>query len=299
LAPYIAGAKPLLSLGKGSDVEGTLKEVTQLRNHIAAGRHSSYWNNGEIKFTKSRRGTYYEWWQHTPTTSSVYFEAGGPDSRSLAGEPLVRGNVHFDTQGNVVGSAVMRRLPLSPKKDRKETPYDLTVVTGRGGRNRSVERATSGNGFAPLLHRVIYFTSELPEGSDVSKDIALGFQQGSRGALLERFATTVGASMYTAWMRRGIATKGDGDPYSGGFQIQFKDALERTVRNGGRIKFNLTGFDVKKALAGAKGWTNWELREVLNTPAYRAVTEFYRQDALGNVTRVGNDELRKLGLITS
>jgi hypothetical protein len=292
LVPCLAAAqKTPLSLGKGSGVTKTLVEVTKIRNRLAATEHGFEWNSHAVEL-RTPLGVYQEWWHHRAKTSSQYLIFASPKKDDGLLTPIVAAKVVFDTKGNVLGYAQMhRREPLT--QDDIDAHYDFAFFRGRG---RTVERSSTRVSQAPDVGRIHRFTVRAQPDAPVSKDIALGFQVGPQRSMLQRFATTVGATSFLGWRVRNIAKKGDDDPYGGQFELKFKDALARTVHNGGRIKVNLSGLDVKAALAGEKGITNWELREVLINPQYRAVTDYYRQDDLGNVTRVGADELRRLGL---
>jgi hypothetical protein len=283
-----------LSLGKRSAIAKTLVEVTKVRNRIAATRHRFQWSGDDTELQRGSLGTYRESWDEHAKTSSVRLSVESPRKADGLIEPIVDAKVVLDTRGNVLGYAVMQRREPFTKKD-IDAHYDITIVRGRG-RNRTVERSTRTWSQDPDSDHIDRFTVHAQPDAPQSKDIALGLQVGVRRGMLQRFAATVGATSFHGWYVRNVSRKGDDDPYGGEFELKFKNALARTVRGGGRIKFNLTGLDVKGALAGRKSITNWELREVLGNPKYRAVTDYYRQDALGNVTRVGKDELRRLGL---
>lgn len=79
----------------------------------------------------------------------------------------------------------------------------------------------------------------------------------------------VGGIGNAGWVGAGLAGEGP-------FVSRFYQALYRSTSNGGRIRFNLDGLDLDRALAVNRfsdpfdvGVTNWELQQVLANPQFR------------------------------
>lgn len=72
------------------------------------------------------------------------------------------------------------------------------------------------------------------------------------------------------------------------FDVAFQQATDKVLSSGGRIKFNLTNFDYKKAM-GAKGkglydegvgYTDWEFNQILSNDKLLKSTDFYDKGEL-------------------
>ena len=68
-----------------------------------------------------------------------------------------------------------------------------------------------------------------------------------------------------------------------GFDDIFSKVIEHVTNGGGRIKFDLTNIDLKavgadagKSYLNSESVTNWELNQIMDNPAYKRATDFYR-----------------------
>lgn len=112
---------------------------------------------------------------------------------------------------------------------------------------------------AGLLAKSLGGVTPIPQGTN----LALGFSRS-----LDEFATSKNAvSIMTAW-DKGFHKVPMGNIYE--LKQFFGDITSTFVRNGGRIKFNLSGLR-----SGMEGATTWELRQVLKSARLKGVTDFY------------------------
>lgn len=109
-----------------------------------------------------------------------------------------------------------------------------------------------------------------------NKDVALGLYRNGQGGL-PRFADEVDGVPYWQWLAKGLVPGG-----TKSWGTKFHYVLHNTINKGGRIKFNLTGLDLDRALGtplvpqpGKLGMTNWELRQIMGNKRFFEATDFY------------------------
>jgi hypothetical protein len=128
----------------------------------------------------------------------------------------------------------------------------------------------------------------------MTHDIALGMQeQEEEKEALAEFARIVNASWMGEWADLGFYEVGEFEGWGGAFYR----VLEITQQRGGRIHFNLTGLDIKDALAGDPAvwvgrYTAWELQQIVLRRDLFDVTHFYLD---GN--RLTAEEADNLGIV--
>jgi len=89
--------------------------------------------------------------------------------------------------------------------------------------------------------------------------------------LLHRFARRIGGIPWDQWVKEGIV---DMHTYAGGIRNMFRPALDKVVKGGGKIHFNLDHLDLRQH---PSKHTMWELRQVCSTPAWLKSAVFYRR----------------------
>lgn len=125
--------------------------------------------------------------------------------------------------------------------------------------------------------------------SPFAKDIALGLGHG-----LENFLGRVRGVPWWNWRQAGLTT------FNPRNLNLFRETFENAATNARSIHFDLTGFDITRAMRAPKDWladenlTNMEFRTVLNNAGLLEKTKFYID---GNVLAQGSEVFSKLGLL--
>jgi hypothetical protein len=128
----------------------------------------------------------------------------------------------------------------------------------------------------------------------MTNDIALGLQdQDDEEEALAAFAKAVNASWMGEWSDLGFYEEGE----FAGWGAAFYRVLEVTRARVGRIHFNLTGLDIRDALAGdPETWvgryTAWELQQIVLRQDLFDMTDFYL-----NGRRITRDETEQFGIV--
>ena len=125
----------------------------------------------------------------------------------------------------------------------------------------------------------------LPNAGASAKSIALGLK--NKG--LSEFASSRGSSMMDNWLDDGLISPGHLS-----FDTAFKEATGNVIRSGGKIHFNLDGFDVGKAMNNrgkglyddGVGFTDWEFGQILDDPKLLNNTIFYNKSGKVDVKNV-------------
>jgi RHS repeat-associated protein len=114
--------------------------------------------------------------------------------------------------------------------------------------------------------------------SSAVDDVALGLRDSG----------DVGGVANRDWIGAGLANEGP-------FVQRFYQAMYRSTSNGGRIRFNLDGLDIDRALSTNRfsdpfdvGATNWELQQILANPRFRGATDFYLDGQVLSADRVAS-----------
>lgn len=92
------------------------------------------------------------------------------------------------------------------------------------------------------------------QADDAPKDVALGLKTIDKTDSLKPFSIKHGASTSDDWEKLGLHNAPEGR-----FDIAFKQTLDKTIKNGGRIKFNLNGIDIKKSTCWQSNRPSWSL----------------------------------------
>lgn len=127
-----------------------------------------------------------------------------------------------------------------------------------------------------------------------AKTISLGLA-GPGWRTLTDFAEAINAPNALTWRNVGITS---GKALN--FEAEFMEAMNTVLKSKGRVKFNLDGFDIKRALknAGKSSYdvidntTNWEFNTILNNKKFKAMTDFY-ETVNGELKKVDIDKIVK------
>lgn len=143
------------------------------------------------------------------------------------------------------------------------------------------------SGFGPTATRIIGNPAVTS-----SKNIALGLETIEGKAALAPFAESVGGITSKDFSSALLTVAPEGR-----FDLTFAEALDNSIANGGRIKFNLDSLDIPKALGGnpnvrLERYTEWELQQIVSKPRWYGKTDFYL-----NGTQLTSEELAKLGIV--
>ena len=134
-------------------------------------------------------------------------------------------------------------------------------------------------------------TAALKLLKEAPTSIALGLRNFGAGDadVLANFAKKVGAFEVNQWYKLGVdVTKS--------FQNTFKEVTDLVVESGGKINFDITNLGLKetRALKGkglyddGVGYTQWELNQILDSPALLKATDFFE-----NGVKVSKEEVLK------
>jgi RHS repeat-associated protein len=164
-------------------------------------------------------------------------------------------------------------------------------VQGRAEQNKRSKEALADVAITYGFGKILGFAGRVLLETAKPISIALGLTNGKQ---LETFAKSVNAFHVEDWEKQGL--------YSNkvqSFPEAFNEATTKAVNSGGKIKFDLTNFDIERAIqakgkslydAGV-GYTDWEFNQILGDKKLLKATEFYENGKLIKTS----DVIKKVG----
>jgi len=169
-----------------------------------------------------------------------------------------RGNKESDGQPTPSSGGEPPARPAKPPSGARAAaggPPKAARPSSAGARSATAAGSTAGK-----LAKELGGTTPIPKGTN----LAFGFSPS-----LENFAESQNAvSVFKAWEKSFLRIN------VGMFrelQQTFGAIVDTFLKNGGRIKFDLTGLQ-----QGIEGATTWELRKILGSKLWEAGTDFFR-----------------------
>jgi hypothetical protein len=170
-------------------------------------------------------------------------------------------------------------------------------------------RPTGKNTFSLLALLLVFTLAWAPEAgagrpqpgaaSARPKSVVLGLNRNEVRNQIGTLAVALKGSAYYHWHEHGLT---DGYPTSKYFFAVFHRAMRKVVWGGGRIRFDLTGLNIRRLLAVKDAErvkpgkiTGWELLQLRKDPYLFSAIDFYRHDGTG-YKMVSPEEVERMGI---
>ncbi len=204
------------------------------------------------------------------------------------------------------GKPAPRQTAATSRQYRPQRPWSTRVRSALGrlrNLNTTIPGTRAGGSTGGLRNALGHLASRLRAEPG---DVVLGLKATPERPNLLVLGRALGGASYHTWHARGLAA-GDARPNMHDFVMGFDDATRVAVATGGRIRFDLTGIDVARALrvvtrslskydpVPSGQYTAWELGQIRSHPDLFHHTDFYVQHA-GEYRQLAASDVTALGI---